>query len=304
MLPIRIERIDWYGPEPAPTEPIACTVRVTKRGAQTVRGDLELNHGGRLLARVTGWEDWRFDTDERLWVLMREPHRVFYSDPAEPTSPAGPRVLDGGNWVKATHDYLLRRYLGEAERVAFATLTPGSRSISWLLGRIAAKDAIRAALTAEGDRARYPAEVTVLADALGRPIVGGHDITGLRVSIAHTMGGNLGTAIALASREPVGVDIEPIAPRTEAFVALTLSSEDLAHLPASLDADARAEWLTRFWCAKEAAGKASGKGLEGNPRALTITAIDGERIQVKSQWVTTQRRGPHILAWTESSTRA
>ena len=37
------------------------------------------------------------------------------------------------------------------------------------------------------------------------------------------------------------------------------------------------EWLLRCWCAKEAAGKASGRGLLPGPGAVVIAAIDPGR---------------------------
>lgn len=302
VLPIRIERIEWFAPEPPADRPVPCTVRIGRMGAQTVRGDLELVLDGRLLCRITGWEDWRFETDERLWEVMRRPGHVFYSDPVEGFATPGEalHVLHGGSWGKATHDYLVRRYLSEAERLARDALSAPRRS-PWLLGRIAAKDAVRTLLLAEGGARRYPVEVTVLADDVGRPVVTVPGEVGLFVSISHVMTGETGVAVALASRAPVGVDVEAIAPRSDRFVALGFSEGDLAWLPAGLDDDGRAEWLTRLWCAKEAVSKALGTGLLGQPRSFAIDAVDGQRVRVRGRWTSTLRREQHIIAWTELS---
>ena len=39
-------------------------------------------------------------------------------------------------------------------------------------------------------------------------------------------------------------------------------------------------WLTRFWTAKEAVGKAEGTGLAGRPRQFVVTAADGTSLTV------------------------
>jgi phosphopantetheinyl transferase len=53
-------------------------------------------------------------------------------------------------------------------------------------------------------------------------------------------------------------------------------------------------WPMRLWCAKEAAGKASGRGLDGNPQSIEVLEVDaasgvasvalpdGERLSVRT----------------------
>jgi len=76
--------------------------------------------------------------------------------------------------------------------------------------------------------------------------------------------------------------------------AFAFGPDELALLPPG-DRD---EWLTRFWCAKEAVGKARGTGLAGNPKGLRIEAVEADRILVEGAWVETRRRGQHVVAWT------
>jgi phosphopantetheinyl transferase len=42
----------------------------------------------------------------------------------------------------------------------------------------------------------------------------------------------------------------------------------------ALDEAARLEWVTRFWCAKEAVAKAIGRGLVDGPQGLTVRGVD------------------------------
>ena len=171
----------------------------------------------------------------------------------------------------------------------------GNRSLarqrSLVLGRIAAKDAVRAHLREQGREPLFPVEVRIEPDAAGRPQVHlpfAHD---LRVSLAHCEG----FACALVGDgTDVGIDVEAIAPRGEGFAAVAFTHDELALLPH----DARDEWMTRLWAAKEAAGKAQGTGLAGDPKSLRATQREGERMLVEGRWVETTRMGERIVAWT------
>ncbi|MEE8170344.1 MAG: 4'-phosphopantetheinyl transferase superfamily protein, partial [Phycisphaerae bacterium] len=39
----------------------------------------------------------------------------------------------------------------------------------------------------------------------------------------------------------------------------------------------RDEWVTRFWCAKEAAGKAVGLGMRDGPATMVVRRVDPDR---------------------------
>ncbi len=88
--------------------------------------------------------------------------------------------------------------------------------------------------------------------------------------------------------------MEKIDPRSEAFAALAFTPAEIELLPA-IDRD---EWMTRFWSAKEAAGKAAGTGLSGNPKGITISNVDGERLLANGKQVQTRKIGEYIVAWT------
>ena len=69
----------------------------------------------------------------------------------------------------------------------------------------------------------------------------------------------------------------------DSTLRLALSTSELALLDAvSPDAgDERARWFTRFWASKEAAAKAEGTGLDGNPHRFTITAATPASVTVE-----------------------
>jgi len=67
--------------------------------------------------------------------------------------------------------------------------------------------------------------------------------------------------------------MEHLRPRQEGFQEIAFDDDELSLL-ASFTGPARDEWVTRFWCAKEATGKALGKGLMEGPRSLSVRRLD------------------------------
>ena len=113
----------------------------------------------------------------------------------------------------------------------------------------------------------------------------------MRVSIAHS--GDFACALAAEGYDP-GIDVETIAPRGDGFASLGFTDRELALVPV----DARDEWLTRLWAAKEAFGKARGTGLAGQPKAIRINNVEGELVLVEDRRVATTKMGDLVIAWT------
>lgn len=143
--------------------------------------------------------------------------------------------------------------LPEERRVLDAFPTEKRRQ-DWLLGRAAAKGALRAALGPAAAASR----LAVLEDAQGAPCAfvagqGGLERLDLALSLSH----GHGHAIAWArAGPPVGVDLERIRERPEGTFRFYLDPDErAAHLdglPAGPERDARA---TILWSLKEAAWK-------------------------------------------------
>jgi phosphopantetheinyl transferase len=200
---------------------------------------------------------------------------------------------------------MMRRYLNAGERVAYEALNPRAQRHS-LLGRVAVKDAVRHRAWDRGHGPIFPGELSVTNDAEGRPRVDGPGADGVSISLAHTEAA--GVAI-VGSGEPVGIDVEAIAPRPESFESTVLTADERSLLGALLAED-RERWLTAAWCAKEAAAKAAGTGLGGRPGDFPVMAIDGERLRVGPRWIATIRwvgrrttadgtARTYVIAWTE-----
>jgi phosphopantetheinyl transferase len=151
---------------------------------------------------------------------------------------------------------------------------PNKRRFDWLMGRVAAKDALRLLLRDQMGLVLCPADIEITPDGRGRPEVGGTWLNQVAhrpiVSIAHSGHVAMGLAAANSMALGVGIDFEPAdAVRPEAEqVAFTQPERQW------LSSVSEREWATRLWCAKEAVGKAIGRGLNGNPCDLEMQEVD------------------------------
>jgi phosphopantetheinyl transferase len=71
----------------------------------------------------------------------------------------------------------------------------------------------------------------------------------------------------------VGIDVEPIVERPTSFDSTVFTAAERTLLD-RWSGSSRAEWVTRFWCAKQAAAKASGSGFVSGPASAEVFAAD------------------------------
>ncbi|HYV85962.1 MAG TPA: 4'-phosphopantetheinyl transferase superfamily protein [Patescibacteria group bacterium] len=224
------------------------------------------------------------DWTVRLEQFRGAPRDVVLSDPYPAPDPLGGQVLctvfeppagaleagDGSGW-----DDLALLALGPSEQAAWRALGGPKRRRDWLLGRIAAKDAVRLHLRATRGVRLTPADVVIGADAWGRPLPGGgllapHDGS-ISVSLSHTDG----IAMALAVEPPcgAGIDVERLGRRRGDYAEAAFTPAELALIDLG-GPERRAERALRLWCSKEAVAKALGRGLMGNPMNLEARDAD------------------------------
>jgi hypothetical protein len=187
VFPVGIGRIRFHGEHPAAGERLECLVRITSVTDTALTADMQLVHRGRVWATFEGWSDRRFDSDPNIRAADRAPGRNMLST-AEPEG--WTRVHE--RWPDlATRELIMRNQLGSGERALY-DLRPPRGKRQWLLGRIAAKDAVRRWMWDHGAGDVYPAEIRVEDDH----VVGvhGRELPSLTVSIAHA--GEVGVAIA------------------------------------------------------------------------------------------------------------
>ncbi|MEU2392647.1 beta-ketoacyl synthase N-terminal-like domain-containing protein [Streptomyces sp. NPDC007369] len=293
VFPVRMRHMRFFGPPPRPGMPVECVVRITALTDSVLEADAVLSVAGRVWAELNGWQDRRFDNDPHTRPVERFPDRNTLSAPMP-----GGWSLVFERWPDlASRELIMRNVLGGPERAAYAARPPRGRR-QWLLGRIAAKDAVRRLLWDTGEGPVFPAELVVDNEPSGRPRVTGRHgraLPPLEVSLAHRA--EAGVALARAARpaEPPGrdgarpgppgpgIDIEEIAVPAESTLATAFGPAERALLTACRAGSEEAPelWFTRFWAAKEAVAKAEGTGFAGRPRDIAVTAADPDRLTVR-----------------------
>ncbi|QPP10469.1 acyltransferase domain-containing protein [Streptomyces bathyalis] len=283
VFPVSVNHIRFHGPEPGVGERLTCSIRITGVTDSSLTADMQLLHEGRVWAELKGWTDRRFDTDAGIRAVDRFPGcNTLSAQQPEGWSLVHERWPD-----LATRELVMRNMLGGEERAGYAALPPVRRR-QFLLGRIAAKDAVRGVLWAEGAGDVYPAEVSVHNDDEGRPFVRGvhgRTVGEMTVSIAHR--GECG--VAIARRGPCGIDVEEITARPQATVEAACGAEELALLRGLSEGGpehgaespgSEEVWFTRMWAAKEAVAKLRGTGLRGRPSDYQVVSADNDRLRV------------------------
>ncbi|WP_344603200.1 beta-ketoacyl synthase N-terminal-like domain-containing protein [Sporichthya brevicatena] len=303
VLPATIGSVSFFGPPPAVGATYATVVRVRSATDVEVVADLELRDGaGNLWCHVTGWTDRRLEGDPVTVEAFRRPATSTLAQ----EQPGGWFLLVEPWTDPVARDLARRQYLAPAEENELAGRTPRAAR-HWLLGRIAAKDAVRAHRWAAGHGPIYPAEVGIGNDSLGAPYATGPG-EGVSLSLAHS--GPFAAALAGSGPGGVGIDLELVADAPAEAALLTESERELLETvaPAGGDPAVRAAWVTRFWTAKEAVAKAAGTGLGGRPARFVVTRVENDRLLVvvdgNGRWVST-RSGelpvPYAVGWTRES---
>jgi phosphopantetheinyl transferase len=312
VFPIGIGKLELYRPTPPPGTRCPVRIEITRDEGKTLAADVEIQDGaGAVWMRIKDWVDWKFRWEKRLLNFRRLPTRYLLSQvldlPALSPS-ASCRVITAGDVAGFDSGLLARFCLHMDEMEAFSDKRPHSqRQQHWLLGRIAAKDAVREWLARQAgtDDMVHPAALIIDNDEQGQPrVVAGFESERLpRLSISHSED----RAVAIAHADAVGVDIESIRPREPDFVE-TMASESERSILGGLHGDSD-EWLTRLWCAKEAAAKFLGFGMNGSPKIYEAHAIgeDGlihivHRDSGRTIVVRTLRQAGFVIAYAGTDT--
>ncbi len=285
VFPVQLAQARFHGPHPVPGTEVHCLLRITSLTDTVLEADAELTVGGRVWARLTGWQDRRFDNDPTTRPVERFPERHTLA-----TAMPGGWALVHERWPDlASRELIMRNSLGGAERAAYAQRPPRGRR-QWLLGRIAVKDAVRHWLWQHGEGPVFPAEIRVTNDELGRPrITGlhGRALPPLDISLAHRAEAGVAIVRPHRPRPGPGIDIEEITDRDPATLTTALGPAELRLLRARCadGGEPEAVWFTRFWAAKEAVAKAEGVGFGGRPRDFAVleAAPDGTRLLVSGR---------------------
>ncbi len=265
LLPFFIESIDVYGPCTALSAQVKVSASLTTLSERSTEANVEiLDENGSLWGRVTNINSRRVVLSQQWQRFIADPINSFFGEKVEthgkfPAAHTLVAVLQSvlpsdETIVEWCLDYLLTRH----ERLQWKEkLKTEKRRVDWLLGRIAAKDAVRQLVLERFGRKLGPHDVEIENDSHRVPsafIKGHSDLPTVLISISHTQG--IAVALAtLAHDGHPGVDIEPVLAPEENFETVFLSTFEQDFLQ-SLPTEQRYIEMTRLWSAKETAFKA------------------------------------------------
>lgn len=252
-------------------------------------GDFEaIAADGHVLFRASGWQDRFFEVPRRFFFARFRPRDGWYGEEvtaAFPALPGGavvwlvpafpPRFLDdaGAIWRRV----LAHTVLSRAEREAWRALpAQPRRRTDWLMGRIALKEVVRHWLQRRWGVLLLPADIEIGVDNAGKPFVSAAGLEAFtplpEVSMAHA--GGAAVAVAAPAATAVGIDLEPLDRVIgEDLLRGAFTADEQRLLGGRPDEAA----LLRAWCAKEAAAKCLGEGLNGRPQAFALTGLAADQ---------------------------
>ena len=199
--------------------------------------------------------------------------------------------------------------LAPQEHAAWEAFGSARRRREWLMGRLAAKDAVRLHLGMARGGGFGREAITVLPDAWGRPHATGPALAEagpVAIAIAHTRG--VAAAVAAATTDGLGIDIERLDRRRGDYERAAFSDEERGRL-GSGPPDGRPERALRLFCAKEAVAKAIGRGMLGSPLNLRIAGFDDAvtRAEIEADGSLLRAlpalRGQRLAAWIDAHDR-
>ncbi|WP_051748668.1 type I polyketide synthase [Nevskia soli] len=290
-FPFQVGHYTQYADPPPAGTRLICRGDVAHKDGVRIEAHFDVfDEQGRLIVRAANWGSRTFTIAKNLHHFRIDPVTRFMSDPwmtqalaqrgmaARLLQPFAEGYLDqgGGLWQRMIANLVLNT---DERRIFYRELPPnGPRREEWLVGRIAAKEAVREWLAQQHGLHLASADIEIANAPNGQPYVSRvwglpAGITAPAVSISHSSRGALAACAPAGAR--LGVDYQRIE-RIEAedLIAGAFSAAEAQQFLRSLPAPAQKQAAVALWCAKEAAAKASGGGLEGRPLDWTITAVE------------------------------
>ena len=291
-FPSTIERIELY--EACPTDRAGIVLRLRQRPLDASATALDaprafefecVDGEGSLLLRAEGLVNLFFVVPPAYHAVRTDPLNGWFGHPLDLLPDTGVALWEvplmteefcsqsGGICLRI----LAHAILSAAERDEWRALQGQlRRRREWLFGRAAMKEAVRLWIAEQTGELLYPTEIVIRVDAHGAPTVEGAWcetlIAAPRVSLAHNA--NACIAAVAAPDQPVGVDLEELGRiRKPELLVDSLAAQEKP-LVQGLDGAALDARLLRMWCAKEAAAKYLGTGLQGRPDAFVVVSAD------------------------------
>jgi phosphopantetheinyl transferase len=294
-IPIVVDSVEIHSPSPPVGTLIRLNGQITEYDAEVrrMKASIDLDDGdGNLWIRIVGWTDTSIDYTPESFRFRQLPAETFLSrelilpDPTPDTACAMAVFPKSRSLQKLA--ILLLHLEEEAE---YEAIVDRSRRRDFLISRFAVKDAVRLWWMRRGAGPIHPATIRIDHDPRGRPFVSQDGEPVLPwISLSHSDG----AAVAIASDQEIGIDLEPLFNRNAQLNGYASDTEKalLAEIASQAPDEA---WDLKLWCAKEAAAKACGTGLQGRPRDFALVGGDPDGVLLIEQAATGERLRVHYF---------
>lgn len=291
-FPSTIDRIELYTPCPADRSGLRLLARQHSLDPSSNEVSAPrswqfecVDAQGQPLVRVSNLVNIFFPVPNRFYQVRRDPLNGWLGQPLAQGAERGALLWSlehlPEDFCAQSANIFLRIlahiYLSAAEREEWAALTGHVRhKRQWLLGRACVKEGVRQWIASQTGELLHSSDIEVVHDALGAPAVDGWwngvVCAAPQVSLTHN---DWGSVVAVnPPQAPVGVDAEQFGRiRSPELFAASLSPAEQAAL-AAVPAAEQSERLLALWCAKEAAAKCLGLGLQGQPELFEVQFLD------------------------------
>jgi acyl transferase domain-containing protein/phosphopantetheinyl transferase len=279
VFPFQVVAFRKYGGLPGDGARVLCRGKMGFIDERQTQAQFDfLDAEGRLLCRLEGWQDRYFSVPHHYYECRLHPQTAFLSQPrcipgtevvCRELAPFPEHFLDD-SWA-IWKRVLAHLVLTPVERQVWYSLPEqGARRTDWLMGRIAAKEALRVWVSARHGIDLAPVDIEIRGNHLGKPVAECRHLAGASlpdISISHS-GGHAIAVAASQVGECVGIDLERFDPSHQRDALEQNFCEDERALARTLGHHG----ILSCWCAREAAAKAAGTGLAGRPEDWRVGA--------------------------------
>lgn len=169
---------------------------------------------------------------------------------------------------------LAQTVLTDDEAQVYKEKTIPKRAEEWLMGRIAMKRSVQRLLAQAGNGSIPEKSIRITPDESGKPTPELANQPGAplcHVSLSHSNGFAVAMAADLTAFDGLGIDLEKVEERSEAWAGDYFTDEELQAAEQTKD-----KWatLTAMWAVKEAALKALGTGLSFDLKDVSVRVPD------------------------------
>jgi acyl transferase domain-containing protein/phosphopantetheinyl transferase (holo-ACP synthase) len=289
VFPLSMAELHVHGDRPPLGTLVECRISVEEIQRHRVRVCAEIvRPDGTIWIRIDNWEDWRFHWPGRYRDVFRQPRDYFAGEELPLDDSAGGAARRAkAVWLEPPadmgrpvwRDVLEQTQLRPPERAKLhASIGSERQRTHRLWGKVAAKEAVRRLWQSGGHAPIYPADLEIADDETPRPRLIAASAIGDLLRPTISIADCDRVSVALAALDPharAGIAVAPITDRLEDVLAKTFTDAERSLLD-RCQRSSRAEWIARFCCAKEAAGKAAGLPSNGDPAVFQVIGFDEE----------------------------